>query len=177
MEKRHRSAASATSSRGAFTNTPVSSARRWSCAPIASASSTSQARGLPRQRIIPSAQAPRAAACWASSSIVRPQIFTRVMARLWSQTRGLTQRGLTPSWSLREQPAAAALVAGRGAVRVGRPLRELDGNGLLVLPAVVLDLDLVAGLVCGDGVGHVVLVLHLLAVDRDDQVAARCHAV
>ena len=53
---------------------------------MASACSIVQARGLSGQKIIPSAHAPNSAACWASPSAVRPQILTRVMARLWSQT-------------------------------------------------------------------------------------------
>ena len=43
-----------------------------------------QARGL-GQKIIPSAQAPRSTARRASAGPVIPQIFTRVIARLWSQ--------------------------------------------------------------------------------------------
>ena len=44
-------------------------------------------RGLPGQKIIPSAQAPRSAARWASSRAVIPQILTRVIARLSWQAR------------------------------------------------------------------------------------------
>ncbi len=82
------SAVSATWSSVAFTNTPVSSTRRCSCAPIASACSSVHTRGLPGQKIIPSAQAPRPAARWASSSAVIPQILTRVIARLSWQACG-----------------------------------------------------------------------------------------
>ena len=50
MVSMQRSAVAATSSRGAFTNTPTISARLRSSVPISSASSTRQRAGCPARR-------------------------------------------------------------------------------------------------------------------------------
>ena len=90
------------------------------------------------QKIIPSAQAPSSTAWWASSSVVRPQIFTRVMARLCvaaemaslrrGHARGLVHYGMIAA------AAAAAAAAGPGRVGVGRPLVELTVVVFLSFP-------------------------------------------
>ena len=63
---------------------PATSSRRCSSAPISSASSIGQARGLPGQKISPSAQAPSSTAGGVVGRVM-PQILTRVMARQWWQ--------------------------------------------------------------------------------------------
>src|SRR5450755_697531 len=67
------SAVSATSGRVGFTNTPATSTRRLSVAPISAATSSLQRRGECDQKIRPTAQAPSVAACWASCTVVMPQ--------------------------------------------------------------------------------------------------------
>ncbi len=74
---RARSAVRATVSSGALTNTPASSTRRRSSAPISSAAGTVQRRLEPGQKIMPSAQAPASAHSSASSSEVMPQSLIR----------------------------------------------------------------------------------------------------
>src|SRR5215207_6549903 len=138
MERRQRSASWATSSSGAFTNTPTSSSFRCSSAPIASASSTAQARGLPGQKIIPSAQAPSSATRRASAGSATPQIFTRVTpARLreieWQPFVVLVRR-------LRRLRLLLLLLLGRA--QLLGPLGQLDLRRPLVVAAVELDLDL-----------------------------------
>ena len=54
---------------------------RRSAAPIACASASSQRRGEPAQKIIPSAHAPASAARCASSRFVIPQCLMRVAMR------------------------------------------------------------------------------------------------
>src|SRR3954468_5224945 len=81
---------------------------------------------------------------------------------------------------LRDHPAAAATATARTgarAVDVGRPLVQRDADGLLGVAAVERDVDLVARLVGGDRVRDRVLVLHVLAVDRDDHVGAGSDAL
>ena len=76
-----RSARSATSSSGALTKTPTSSAFRFSAPPISSAVPGAHARGLSGWKIIPTAQAPSSAARRASSGRATPQTFTLVMGQ------------------------------------------------------------------------------------------------
>src|SRR5215207_4424428 len=170
MERRQRSASWATSSSGAFTNTPTSSSFRCSSAPIASASSTAQARGLPGQKIIPSAQAPSSATRRASAGSATPQIFTRVTpARLreieWQPFVVLVRR----LRRLRRLRLLLLLLLGRA--QLLGPLGQLDLRRPLVVAAVELDLDLVAGLLAAHGVDHVLGAVDLLAVHRHDQIA------
>ena len=123
----------ATSSRVALTNTPATSTRRCSSAPISSAV---------RQRA-------RARAAGPEDQAERPR--AEVRAR-----RGVGERGDSADLDPRHGPmvgpgtrlrAAVVVVPQPPCVRVGRALAELDRGGLLVVAAVVRDLDRVAGLV------------------------------
>ena len=72
------SAVPATSSSVGFTNTPTTSTRRLSAAPIGAASSSSQYRAERGQKFSPTAHAPTPQARTASSSDVTPQILILV---------------------------------------------------------------------------------------------------
>src|SRR6266540_486143 len=72
------SAAATTSSSEELTNTPTISRRRRSPAPISTAASGSQKRGLSGWWFSPIAHAPSRAASWASSILVMPQNFTLI---------------------------------------------------------------------------------------------------
>src|SRR5688500_28699 len=124
------------------------SVRRLSAAPISSAASTLQRRGLSGWKMRPIAQAPRSTASRASSSVVRPQILVPVMrsmaadasaAAAW-RPRAARYRGL----GKREgQVAPAAASAGRlraagGSADAGWTLVELDVRRLHLVAAVVL---------------------------------------
>src|SRR5262245_35875554 len=74
-----RSAASITSSSLELTNTPAISQRRFSTAPISSATSGRTWRGLSGWWISPIAQAPWSAACSASARLVMPHTLTLAM--------------------------------------------------------------------------------------------------
>src|SRR4051812_21588766 len=149
------SAMPVTSSSGALTNTPQTSACRRSVAAMRSAAGNVQRRGEPSNMISPSAQAPASTARLASSRPVIPQNLMR------------GGRGVVT-------PASYGLpVAGR--------LRGTGGEGDLdgPLPAVVdhVDLDLVALLLARDRVEEVVAGAQLPAVDRGDDVAAEADLV
>src|SRR3954468_23097408 len=145
---------SATSARSRFTNTPTTSTRRLNSAPIAAAACSSALRGLGSWKISPIAQAPSDTASSASSGRVIPQIFTCTRSRLGQHV------------------AAAALIRGlrscRGLiVERGGSLPALDLLRLELVPAVVLDLNALAGLVVADRCGYVVGLRDALAVDLD----------
>src|SRR5829696_1449595 len=168
MARLQRSAVAATSSSVAFTNTPTTLRRRCSSALIVSAFWSEHARGLCGQKIIPSAQAPRSATRRASAGSLTPQILTRVTPAMLAGAAGRQ-----PLRQLERQVFALVwrLLLTRRTELVG-PLLELDLCGLLVVAAVVLDLDGVAGLLGRDRRDHVVGALHRLAVHRHDHVAA-----
>ena len=102
---------------------------------------------------------------WASSSDVMPQIFTRVMPA-YGRRRACAlpaARAATPP-----PPCVRRRLLGRV-----RALGELDGHGLLVVAAVVRDLGARRRAACAAiAVATSSESLHLLAVDRHDQVAA-----
>src|ERR671915_178099 len=169
MVRRHRSAVVATSSSGAFTNTPTSSSRRCSSDPIASASSIAQTRGLSGQKIIPSAQAPRSATRRASAGSVTPHILTRVVTRPRLRAEGHALE--IKRWALREREGRPVLFLELPAAELLWPLAQLHADGSLVVAAVDLELRRVAGLHAGNGGHHVVGGPDRLAVDRHDHVA------
>ena len=78
------SAVAAISSSVALTNTPATSARRRSAAPISTASPVVARRGEPGQKISPTAHAPALTASSASSSEVIPQNLILVDTTLTS---------------------------------------------------------------------------------------------
>ena len=85
----------AISSSVALTKTPHSWTVRRSAAPIACASASSQRRGEPSQKIIPSAHAPASAARCASSRLVIPQCLMRVAMRLIVERAAAGAAGLS----------------------------------------------------------------------------------
>src|SRR4051794_87924 len=144
------SATAATSSSGALTKTPQTSAGRGSVRAIRSASGISQRRGEPGKKIMPSAHAPASTASRASSRLVRPQNLIRGGEWGTPQSYGLA-----------------------GAVRLRRGLGgERRRHRPLLAVADDVDLHLVALALARDGVGEVVGRRDLLAVDGGDDVAA-----
>src|SRR4051794_21754529 len=158
-----RSATRATSSRGWLTNTPTISARRRSCAAIASASSSPHALGLSGQKIRPSAQAPSSTQRSASCMLVMPHVLTTVTPQ-WSH-------GAVAPTALGEgkHPSATLVRRARGGAR--GPLPELELGRLLVPAAVVGDRHLVPRLLVRDSRDQVGGRLDLLVVQAHDQVA------
>ena len=138
--KRHTSAVVATSSSVAFTNTPASSTRRCSCgADRLRLLHRAGPRRSAARRSCRAPTRPSSTAGWASSRFVMPQILTRGHAPMVAEAYPAGPDG------------------GRRLTDAGR-FASSDGHGLLGVAAVVLDLDLVAGLVRGDRVRHGVLV-------------------
>ncbi len=151
-----------TSSSGALTNTPQTSALRFSVRAISSAWSSSQARGDPGQRMRPTAQAPASTASSASGRPVMPQILMRVGS------------GTPPSWQIAREPyGVRALRGGRAARRVLRALCERHRDRPLLAGAAHQgDLHGVALALGGDRRREALARGDLLAVDVDDDVAA-----
>src|SRR3954453_4634246 len=144
------SATAATSSSGALTKTPQTSACRRSVRAIRSASGISQRRGEPGKKIMPSAHAPASTASRASSRLVRPQNLIRGGESGTPQSYGLA--------------GAVRLRGGLGGERRRhRPLLAVADD---------VDLHLVALALARDGVGEFVSRRYPLAVDRGDDVAA-----
>src|SRR4051794_9950187 len=99
-----------------------------------------------------------------------PHSFTRAMRTVWHpRNETFDPGGLPRSRDRHRTGISVSLGARRG---LGRPVPQREHHGLLGAAAVEVDADALTRLVVRDRAGHVGGLLHGLAVDAGDQVAA-----